>query len=73
MDARVAQFHSDATEIRKAGAKPKAAKEIKKLQKFLHNNQDYRFTERAKSHLFSAIEVCMGASDKLCVGRPSCC
>ena len=60
MDARVALFHTTATDLRKAGApaRQKAAKEVKQLRSFLFKNQSYRFTERDKSHLFSAIEVC---------------
>lgn len=57
MEQRVLQFHTDASEMRKAKATAKAIKEIAKLRKFLHKNQGHSFSEREKSHLFAAIEV----------------
>mmetsp|Transcript_23398 Transcript_23398/g.30392 ORF Transcript_23398/g.30392 Transcript_23398/m.30392 type:complete len:193 (+) Transcript_23398:29-607(+) len=57
MEDRIAQFHSDAqNHNNNNGISPKISKEIAKLQKFLFRNQSYRFTERDKSHMFSAIE-----------------
>lgn len=53
MDERCAQFATDAQRPRDG----KTRKEIAKLQKFLFRNQEHRFTERAQSHLFSAVQT----------------
>lgn len=54
MEERVAAFQA-AAEARMSGEK--LAKEIQSLRRFLHRNQDHRFTEREKSKLFTAIQV----------------
>jgi len=54
---RVTHFFEDAQKLKTEGPTPKVAKEIAKLQKFLFNNQNYRFTERDQSHLFSTVEI----------------
>lgn len=61
MEDRVAQFHIDAQQPRSA----KTAKEIEKLRKFLFKNQEYRFTEREQSHLFSAVQSHFAAHQDL--------
>ncbi|EFJ46997.1 hypothetical protein VOLCADRAFT_92526 [Volvox carteri f. nagariensis] len=53
MEDRVQQFHLDAQRPRDA----KTPKEIERLRKFLYKNQEYRFTEREQSQLFSAIQA----------------
>ncbi|ELR18852.1 uncharacterized protein ACA1_167120 [Acanthamoeba castellanii str. Neff] len=37
--------------------KGKAIKEIERLRRFLHTNQNFRFTEADKNNLYSAIEA----------------
>jgi hypothetical protein len=54
MEERVAQFQA-AAEARLPPAK--LAKEVATLQRFLHRNQDHRFTEREKAKLFTAIQA----------------
>lgn len=51
MDERCAQFAQDAARRRDG----KTPKEIARLQKFLFNNQDFRFTSGAQQHLFNAV------------------
>ncbi|GLC44972.1 hypothetical protein PLESTB_000670200 [Pleodorina starrii] len=53
MEDRVQQFQIDAQRPRD----PKTPKEIERLRKFLFKNQEYRFTEREQSHLFSAVQA----------------
>ncbi|KAG2485104.1 hypothetical protein HYH03_016095 [Edaphochlamys debaryana] len=53
MDERCAQFQADAARPRDA----RTAKEVEKLRKFLFKNQEYRFTERAQTHLFGAVQA----------------
>ncbi|GLI70973.1 hypothetical protein VaNZ11_016076 [Volvox africanus] len=53
MEDRVQQFHVDAQRPRDT----KTPKEIERLRKFLFKNQEYRFTEREQSHLFSAVQA----------------
>jgi hypothetical protein len=52
MEDRVAQFQ-EAAEKRLAGAP--LAREIGTLRKFLYKNQEYRFTDREKTKLFTAV------------------
>lgn len=54
MEERVHQFHETA-EKRLEGAK--LASEIATLRRFLFKNQEYRFSEREKQKLFTAVQV----------------
>lgn len=54
------QFNEDARKSTLQTAnKGKAIKEIERLRRFLHTNQNYRFTEADKNNLYSAIEVAL--------------
>src|SRR3989344_4162222 len=58
MEERVRQFNEDARKSTTQTAnKGKAIKEIERLRRVLHTNQNYRFTEADKNNLYSAIEV----------------
>lgn len=68
LDQRCQQFHEVALAITSANAvdgqreianrnKSKAPKEVSTLRKFLHRNQDQRFTDRAICRLFDTIQL----------------
>lgn len=58
MEERVRQFNEDARKSTMQTAnKGKAIKEIERLRRFLHTNQNFRFTEADKNNLYSAIEA----------------
>lgn len=58
---RCQQFHDVAMGIVKV--KGSILKEITTLRKFLHNNQDYRFTDKAVSRLYDTMQIyCCGST-----------
>jgi hypothetical protein len=58
LESRCLQFH----EVACTGSKP-PAKEIATLRKFLHKNQQQRFTDKAVARLFDTIHLYAGKQD----------
>lgn len=68
MEERVRQFNEDARKSTMQTAnKGKAIKEIERLRRFLHTNQNFRFTEADKNNLYSAIEVSVPSTCTHCL------
>ncbi|KNC98691.1 uncharacterized protein SPPG_06372 [Spizellomyces punctatus DAOM BR117] len=58
MEERVRQYHVEATSFVSAAVlPPKALKAMNGLRKFIHKNQDYRFSDKEKAKLFGAVEA----------------
>jgi hypothetical protein len=54
MEDRVAEFQSQASARLPS---PKLEREISSLRRFLHKNQEHKFTEREKQRLFTAVQA----------------
>ncbi|RKO91447.1 hypothetical protein BDK51DRAFT_30930 [Blyttiomyces helicus] len=66
MEERVKKFHIDAAAFLASQPRlpAKIAKEMKSLQKFIHKNQDYRFSGKEKAKLFGAVETYFSMLDR---------
>ncbi|KAI8068073.1 hypothetical protein BC940DRAFT_300262 [Gongronella butleri] len=63
MEQRIQQFHDDTKAIPNP-PNAKTCKQLRTLKKFIHKNQDYRFSDKEKNKLFACIEAYFSAFDR---------